>query len=278
MYNRYTVTVRDIMKNASTTEALQKALSTYPIYTPTSKNEYIPNIIPTREELNKKLVNHYKYREIGFETIGRFLDELEIAMCEIMPYYNQLMFTQDQDYNIIYNVDYKRTIDVDRNDDKTQTGSGSNSTTGTSSGTATGEATSKETDQGTTTTTNHDKDVKSDTPQDELSITAEDIDGVTYASEIGWHKGTGSGTNNSTKDITGNTSSETSETSSASGESSFNTTEKVTGKESSLETTKGNFGVVSAQDLVKKYRQTILNIEQMIINDNRITELFMRVY
>ena len=49
-------------------------------------------------------------------------------------------------------------------------------------------------------------------------------------------------------------------------------------KEGIVETTKGNFGVTSAQDLIMKYRETLLNIEQLIIHDKRIAELFMLIY
>ena len=56
------------------------------------------------------------------------------------------------------------------------------------------------------------------------------------------------------------------------------TDEKGNQIENSTETTKGNFGVVSAQDLILKYRETIINIEQMIINDERIKELFFTLY
>ena len=279
MYNRYTVTLRDIMKSASTAEALQKALSTYPIYTPTSKNEYIPNIIPTREDINKKLLDHYKYREIGFETVGRFLEELEISMCEIMPYYNQLMFTQDQDFNIIYNVDYVRTTDTDRDDNKSQTGSDSNSASGTSGVNVASESHSTEVDDEESTSTSHDKNVKSDTPQNDVSsVTAKNIDSVDYASEVEWHKGDTNITSDNTKTSDTSNSSTSSETTSTTGQSSYEASEILKGKEKSVETTKGNFGVMATQDLIKKYREIILNIEQMIINDERISELFMRVY
>ena len=90
VHAKYTVVLKTLLDNKEAKEKIEKALSSYPIYTATSKNEYIPNIIPTRSELNEKILNYYKYREIGFETFGRFVDELEIAMKEIMPYYNQL--------------------------------------------------------------------------------------------------------------------------------------------------------------------------------------------
>ena len=101
---KYTVELKTLMENEEARKMLNKAMSTYPLYSKKSKEEFAPSYIPTREELNSKILNFYKYREIAFETPGRFLDELEVALIEIMPYYNQLFFSADQDYNIIYNV------------------------------------------------------------------------------------------------------------------------------------------------------------------------------
>lgn len=244
---RYTEVLYNLLKNDRVKQLIDQKMSTYPLYESKSNHEYgIPDIIPTREELNKKILNYYKYREIGFETVGRFLDELEISLNEIMPKYNQLFFSADQDYNIIYNVDYKRTIDRDL------------------SGNTASNTTSNTTDSTTTNTesTSWNKNVSSDTPQNQLSITNKQIDSVDYANEVRWNKddasqsGETSGTANSTASGTG-------------------TNKEI---ESTLETTKGNFGVVSAQDLIEKYRKTIINIEQMIINDPRIQELFMLIY
>lgn len=252
---KYTEVLYNLLNNTETKALIDEKMSTYPLYVSTSKQEYgIPNIIPTREELNKKILNYYKYKEIGFETVGRFLDELEISLNEIMPYYNQLFFSADQDYNIIYNVDYKRTIDRNLQGDTTST--------------STGETTSNSSDStSTSTTTNlYNKNVESDTPQSQLGITNKQIDSVDYANKVTWNKdsteqsGTSTGTATTTADST------------ASG------TGSNTESESTLETTKGNFGVVSAQDLIEKYRKLIINIEQMIINDPRITELFMLIY
>ena len=163
-----------------------------------------------------------------------------------MPYYNQLFFSADQDYNIIYNVDYKRTIDRDL--------SGNTSSTTESSATD-----STETSANSTSNSKH---VTSDTPQNQLSITNKQIDTVDYANQVDWNK--------DDAESSGSTSGESSTSATGTG------TNKE--KESTLETTKGNFGVVSAQDLIKKYRELIINIEQQIINDPRIVELFMLVY
>lgn len=236
---RYTEVLYNLLKNPRVKGLIDEKMSTYPLYVSTSQHEYnIPDIIPTREELNKKILNYYKYREIGFETVGRFLDELEISLNEIMPRYNQLFFSADQDYNIIYNVDYRRTIDRDLS----------------------GNVSSNATDSTTTNseTASWNKHVSSDTPQNQLSITNKQIDSVDYANEVNWNKddATQTGTTSGTANTTGSNAE----------------------NESTIETTKGNFGVVSAQDLIEKYRKIILNIEQMIINDPRIEELFMMIY
>ena len=242
----YTEVLINLLNNPLAKEKIDTAMSTYPLYQSKSKEEYIPTYIPTREELNNKILNYYKYREIGFETFGRFLDELETALIEIMPRYNQLYFSADQDFNVTYNVDYKRTIDRNKE------------------GTNNLETTSSATDTSNTSSSinSYSKDVESQTPQGQLNITAQNINSVDYADKVNWNSNQSSDSATST----GN--------SSTTGNSSGDNTEQ----ESTIETTKGNFGVVSAQDLILKYRQTILNIDQMIINDPRIQELFMLVY
>ena len=242
---KYTEVLDNLLRNEQTAEAITTAMSTYPLYEtdPNKVNEYgTAYKVPTRAELNNKILSYYRFREIGFETVGRFLFELETALKEIMPYYNQLFYSADQDFNPIYNVDYIRN--TQRNKSDTNIGSQSSTTNASATGTS----------------TDNTKNVTSDTPQNQLSITNEQIDQVDYASEASWAKN----------------SSSTSDTSS----SSSNASNSVIGneKEGIIETTKGNFGVTSAQDLIVKYRETLLNIEQLIINDKRIQELFMMIY
>jgi hypothetical protein len=167
-----------------------------------------------------------------------------------MPYYNQLFYSADQDFNPIYNVDYIKTINRDRKD----------STVGTQN------STSNTTSNGTDSSTNEEytKNVNSKTPQNQLNIPNTGVDTVDYADDASWGKSSGGTTG----------------TSSNTGTSSSNGSNSVIGKENEgiVESTKGNFGVVSAQDLIIKYRETILNIEQLIINDARIKELFMLIF
>lgn len=56
-----------------------------------------------RGELEKKIIEHYYFRQIGFETVGRFIFYLNVRLREIMPRYNQLYKTTLYKYNPIEN-------------------------------------------------------------------------------------------------------------------------------------------------------------------------------
>ena len=56
-----------------------------------------------RAELEKKILEHYAFRQIGFETPGRFIFEINKKMREIMPYYIDIWKTTQYEYNPIEN-------------------------------------------------------------------------------------------------------------------------------------------------------------------------------
>lgn len=56
-----------------------------------------------RGELEKKIIEHYYFRQIGFETVGRFKFKLNTRLREIMPRMNQLYKTTLFNYNPIEN-------------------------------------------------------------------------------------------------------------------------------------------------------------------------------
>lgn len=56
-----------------------------------------------RPVLEKKIVDHYAMQQIGFETFGRFKHELNTLMRERMPYYVELYWTTQFEYNPIEN-------------------------------------------------------------------------------------------------------------------------------------------------------------------------------
>lgn len=260
MHNgKYTVLLKSIMENEQTKLLLEKALSTYPLYA--QKNFVDGDIptIPTREMLNQKILNHYKYREIGFETVGRFLDELEIAMNEIMPFYNQMLESVDimNDIEDIFgNVDVTEKItEVRTNTTLSETSAQSLQTSSANNST---ESDAQSSSNNTSLTKRH------DTPQGEISSLDKYLTEATNQS---------SNTANSGHDEAVSTSSAnaTAETLSSDEANSSGTFEHTYHK-------KGNQGVNTFAHDIIEFRQTILNVEQMIINDNRISELFMLVY
>lgn len=77
-----------------------------------------------RLELENKIIRHFYFREIGFETVGRFLFHLETKLNEIMPYYNQLYKSTLFDFNPLIN--YQVTETHTRDGKSTGTGSETN--------------------------------------------------------------------------------------------------------------------------------------------------------
>lgn len=253
MYARYTVVLRDIMTSESSKEALAAALSRYPLYS----NPKSFDLIPTRGQLNTKLLNHYKYREIGFETVGRFLDELDITMCEIMPRYNELfktIVTMAELPNPFDNVDVTETYEEQRTHSSESTGSSNSSQTGSGHSTDAAESTA------------NGKHIESDTPQNSLSIGADGINDVDYASKAQWNE------DKLNSESSRTSTSESAETGSSTTSNESNDTVTHTF------TKKGNQGVNTYAHDMNEFRTSIIDVVEQIINDDRIAELFMMVY
>lgn len=71
-----------------------------------------------RGALEKKIIEHYYFRQIGFETVGRFKFKLNARLREIMPRMNQLYKTTLFKYNPIENYNME-----EQGNDKRKTGS-----------------------------------------------------------------------------------------------------------------------------------------------------------
>lgn len=242
---KYTVVLKDLMEDPEAKAAIDKALSTYPLYKP----DKVYDLVPDREELNKRLLNHYKYREIGFEAPGRFLDELEITMCEIMPRYNELLktvVTMAELPSPFDNVDVTETFEEERTNNATsETSSSANDTTSTENKVTSGN-----------------KQVQSQTPQGQINIPAKDIDTVPYADQVNW----------------GKDNSDSNGTSTSSGETTAAATNESNEKTTHTYTKKGNQGVNTYAHDMLEFRTAIIDVVNQVINDARIAELFMLVY
>ena len=254
---KYTIPLKSLLASAEAKAAIDKALSTYPLYS--TDKEY--DLIPTREQLNRKLLNHYKYREIAFAAPGRFIDELEITMCEIMPYYNELLKTvviMAELPNPFDNVDVVETFEQERKDISTGSGQTQANTT----------REETETDNTSSSVETYSKNIEADTPQGTVALSNKAIDGVDYASMAKWNKenqdadSERSGTSSGSENTTGTTSTES----------------ETTGTTTHTYTKKGNQGVNTYAHDMNEFRTSIIDVVEQIIADSRIQELFMMVY
>ena len=235
------------------------------------------DLIPTREQLNSKIINHFKYREIGFETVGRFADELKITMSEIMPRYNELFKTvviMAEIEDPFGNVDFTETFEQE-----TETTSKSDGkTTSTNSGTSSETSSNTSSDSGTSesSSTANSKNVKTDTPQDRLSLGTKDIDSVTYASEVNWNEDIASSEGSTSNE------SESSGSVSRTSEDTMNGTSEGNSESSGIvkHTLRkvGNQGVNTYAHDMNEFRTSIIDVVDQIINDVRLAELFIQVY
>lgn len=109
---KYTTTIKTLIDNN-----FNFGLTSYPIYNETH-----------RDELNKKILNHYYENEIGFETANLFKFYLNNKMNEIMPYYNELYRKQEiMLLNAMDNVDlYEDSNRLNNNQLNTSSNSTSN--------------------------------------------------------------------------------------------------------------------------------------------------------
>lgn len=167
-----------------------------------------------RGVLNAKIINHFYFREIGFETAGLFVFKLNSKMNEIMPYYNKLYESMRIKYDPLRTYQFHQ------------------------------EKVGGEQENNTTGTTSKNKIVESDTPQGMLSIN--DIEDETYASRATFSN------NNSDIDFDGNLS-----------------------RNETIDAY-GSIAGTAFSDLIKKYRESLVNVDEMIFE--RLEPLFMQIW
>ena len=87
---------------AQYTIELRKILSTRDIFKSIDYELYNNDLKPIFED---KFIKRFYFREIGVETVSRFLINLEQTLNEIMPYYKQLYDTTLLKYDILNNTE-----------------------------------------------------------------------------------------------------------------------------------------------------------------------------
>lgn len=229
-------------------------------------NFYSDEARPNFEQLFKDC---FRFREIGFETVPRFKHELKSKLNLIMPYYSQLYETEvkAKDINFLLNKDLKErfTREIVGNEKGTSntTYSGSNENTSSSTYSSTNENTSS-------TSANSEslsKESYLDNGNADLSLT----DGLTGVSN---NNSNGTSSSSSSTNDTNSTSS--SSLTNDSNTSSNNTSSDNTMSETTELISQGNIGITSSAELLQKWRDTIININQLIISE--CDDLFMQIY
>ena len=194
-----------------------------------------------RQVLCRKILKHYYTREIAHETVGRWKLALNAKLNEIMPYYNQLYKSELLEFNPFYDVDLTRSRE------------GSGTSNRTSNNTETNSGTSKNVSSGSATSNTGTLNRFSDTPQNSMDTQGiADSVPLTTVTKVNEDNTT---TNENTDTLTRN------DNKTGSGTENINNTDKY------IETIKGKQGTENYSSLLKKFRETFLNIDMMIIED-----------
>lgn len=240
----------------------------------------LQNSVWSKEELAKKIVDHYYMQEIGFETPALFKHYAKVKMQEIMESKLPLIYSLALQYNplVNYNVSENITRDFDEtknqtinnstNDDFASSSSTSNSTNATTS--SNGTTTSNSSGSGSSLK------VASDTPQGQISkagilagdyaTSTEANENTTQATDSTENYNTGSGSST-------DTGTESSENHRQKRDSTTNANINAQ-DETIIKTKSGN--ISSYSKLIKEFRENIVSIDKDIIESLNV--LFMGLY
>lgn len=242
-----------------------------------------------RETLETKILTHYYTREIGLETVGLWKHFLKMRMNEIMPYYNKLYEAELlMPTNPFNDVDYTR----EGENSKESTATTGETTTGTNKMTGT------VVDDGATNTENGGSDSKSNQnePKKDTWTLYSDTPqgGVAGISAAEPSVGSNAYLTNATHVIESGVGSQEDETieygrtieTTNDNTRTYNTTNTINGTTNRntdggengeyTERVRGKMNHVSYAKLLKEYKESIMNIDMLIIRD--LGDLFMNVY
>lgn len=249
--------------------------------------------------LESKILKHYYFHEICDIPLARWKLMLDNKMNEIMPYYNQLYSSEKLTITPLINESRERSYTKDTSStsegqstmqssdtstghtetDETSSGTDNMTENTQGSGTRTGETTSNREE------TRNGQALTSDTPQGTITDVDDNgyLSGVQRTSEsiadeqtVNTSENTGD-TSQSTRTGTtsGTTHSETDTTITNGRTGTDTSTAKINTLDDYLEKTSGITGVSQSQ-LLTEYRNTFLNIDQMVLRELR--PLFFLLY
>jgi hypothetical protein len=213
-----------------------------------------------RATLNRRIVEHYWYSEIGLETADQFIFQLRVKMNEIMPYYNKMYEAESIKIDPLSTVDTRSTSSArGRTSD-----SGTTTQTGDTSSHSSSETEQSQTGTTLTDTVSKSRAVTQDLPQTRLAGNADYATAAqdNIATTGAKNKQDGSGRTSVRGEDTGSTTS--SGTSRSTGETEQSSDNRTTGYQ----------GHTAA--LIAAWRETFINVDMMIINE--LNELFMQIW
>lgn len=205
-----------------------------------------------RLPLEYKILRHYYTREIAYETAGLWQLKLCDKLNLIMPYYNKLYNSELYSFNPFYDVDLTKDRKGDRKTDTTGKVTGSSEFSDSTS-------TERDTDN---TTSGNSWNTYQDTPQGSLQNVANETY-LTDARHI-----TDSGTDNTDETVETERSGENSTTT--------DSTESIVDTDSYIEHVVGSNGGGSYSKKLLEFRETLLNIDAMIIGE--LKDLFFMLW
>ena len=202
------------------------------------KYDFYCDDLEVKKKFEEKFINHYWLHEIGCETPARWNQMLKSRLNLIMPYYRQLYQTELESKGINFLLNKDLVEEFTRELVGNRQDNGTSETKSTGSDTSTGENIGK--------VSNINDGVAS------ASLSNDYLTGVSQDNH----------TNNSQTNLTG------------SAKSTNNTDNNE--RETTRLVSQGNIGVTSSAELLQKWREVLINIDEMIIKDCR--DLFMQVY
>lgn len=205
----------------------------------------------------QKVVDHYRFRQIGQETPARFRHYFQTRLREVMPYYIQMYKLQEKVDEIedpleSYNLTETYT------QDKTGSGSVSGTTTETTDSESTESTSTERTGQATRNNTRK----FSNTPQGSI----QNLDN--HLTEATLENGSDS------EDVTN--SGESARTASGTSSGTSETTTQDTENMQYTLTRRGNIGVQPLGSEIRDIRNSFINIDLMVIES--LADLFLMVY
>ena len=258
MMANYTMTIMEMMNDELTRNIFYKD---YKFYIDDEQ---------ARKDFEEKFINHYYYREIGFESPFMFTHILNERLNFKADYWTKLYETELEcrSINFLLNKDLLETITHTVSESGTNTQKGTNEQTGTSE--QTGENKSTATNEITSSETGI-------TSGKESSL----ADGVAQAS-LGDGYLTSVNATDTDNEATSKSSQSSSDTQNISQSQSITQTQNINGtntktvSETNELVSKGNIGITSSAQLLKEWREVLINMDEIIIKD--LEDLFLKIY